>query len=118
MPGARGGRDAAGTLRRSDRPGYRGSPRAAPDRGCQDRGGPWEPGQGSNIYRTSITEPRMSDATSNPKAHPDPHSNAEKPVEDWVTGDEPMTGAETFTHRSTACYEGSTAGSGGQGWSR
>ena len=36
----------------------------------------------------------MSDATSNPKAHPDPHSNAEKPVEDWVTGDEPMTGAQ------------------------
>jgi DUF3072 family protein len=36
----------------------------------------------------------MSDATSNPKAHPDPHSNAEKPVEDWVTGDEPMTGPQ------------------------
>jgi hypothetical protein len=36
----------------------------------------------------------MSDATSNPKVHPDPHSNAEKPVEDWVTGDEPMTGAQ------------------------
>src|SRR3954454_13535203 len=94
MPGARGGRDAAGTLGRSDRPGHRASCSAAPDRGCQDWGGPWEPGQGSNIYRTSITEPRMSDATSNPKAHPDPHSNAEKPVEDWVTGDEPMTGAQ------------------------
>src|SRR5689334_24794208 len=25
---------------------------------------------------------------------------------------------ETFTHRSTVWYEGSTAGSGGQGWSR
>ena len=36
----------------------------------------------------------MSDAASNPKANPDPHSNAEKPVEDWVTGDEPMTGAQ------------------------
>jgi DUF3072 family protein len=36
----------------------------------------------------------MSDAASNPKAYPDPHSNAEKPVEDWVTGDEPMTGAQ------------------------
>src|SRR3954454_16646388 len=90
MPGARGGRDAAGTLRRSDRPGHRASRSAAPDGGCQDRGGPWEPGQGSNIYRTSITEPRMSDATSNPN----PHSNAEKPVEAWGTGDEPMTGAQ------------------------
>ena len=36
----------------------------------------------------------MSDAASNPKAHPDPNSNTEKPVEDWVTGDEPMTGAQ------------------------
>ena len=36
----------------------------------------------------------MSDAASNPKTNPDPHSNTEKPVEDWVTGDEPMTGAQ------------------------
>jgi len=25
---------------------------------------------------------------------PDPGSNTEKPVEDWITGDEPMTGAQ------------------------
>jgi hypothetical protein len=31
---------------------------------------------------------------SDPKRHPDPASNAEKPVEEWVTGDEPMTGAQ------------------------
>jgi hypothetical protein len=30
----------------------------------------------------------------NPKSQPDPGSNAEKPVEDWTTGDEPMTGAQ------------------------
>ena len=30
--------------------------------------------------------------TDNPKAHPT--DNAEKPPEDWVTGDEPMTGAQ------------------------
>ena len=29
-----------------------------------------------------------------PKRHPDPHSNAEKDPSDWVTGDEPMTGAQ------------------------
>lgn len=36
----------------------------------------------------------MTDANSNPKRNPDPNSNTEKPVEDWVTGDEPMTGAQ------------------------
>jgi hypothetical protein len=30
--------------------------------------------------------------TDNPKAHPT--DNAEKPPEEWVTGDEPMTGAQ------------------------
>ncbi|MEJ1160855.1 DUF3072 domain-containing protein [Prosthecomicrobium sp. N25] len=31
---------------------------------------------------------------ANPKLDPDPASNTEKPPEDWVTGDEPMTGAQ------------------------
>lgn len=31
---------------------------------------------------------------ANPKIHPDPNSNAEKDPSDWVTGDEPMTGAQ------------------------
>jgi hypothetical protein len=30
----------------------------------------------------------------NPKTHPDPNSNAEKNPDDWVTGHEPMTGAQ------------------------
>lgn len=30
----------------------------------------------------------------NPKIHPDPNSNAEKDPADWVTGEEPMTGAQ------------------------
>jgi hypothetical protein len=33
----------------------------------------------------------MSD---NPKANPDPNSNQQKDPDDWVTGDEPMTGAQ------------------------
>lgn len=31
----------------------------------------------------------------NPKTEPDPGSNTQKDPEDWVTGDEPMTGAQT-----------------------
>ncbi len=30
----------------------------------------------------------------NPKANPDPNSNQIKDPEDWVTGNEPMTGAQ------------------------
>jgi hypothetical protein len=36
----------------------------------------------------------MTSASSNPKRDPEPGSNTEKPVEDWTTGDEPMTGAQ------------------------
>jgi hypothetical protein len=36
----------------------------------------------------------MADTSRNPKTDPDPGSNTEKPVEDWTTGDEPMTGAQ------------------------
>lgn len=34
---------------------------------------------------------------AHPTDHPktEPVSNAEKPVDDWTTGDEPMTGAQT-----------------------
>jgi hypothetical protein len=31
---------------------------------------------------------------NNPKKDPGPHSNAEKKPDDWITGDEPMTGAQ------------------------
>nr|WP_271204054.1 DUF3072 domain-containing protein [Methylopila jiangsuensis] len=31
---------------------------------------------------------------ANPKTAPDPASNAEKDPSDWVSGDEPMTGAQ------------------------
>jgi hypothetical protein len=35
-----------------------------------------------------------ADHAENPKTDPDPGSNTEKPVEDWVSGGEPMTGAQ------------------------
>ena len=46
----------------------------------------------------------MADPNRNPKADPDPGSNTEKPVEDWVTGDEPMTGAQA-SYLKTLCEE-------------
>jgi hypothetical protein len=33
-------------------------------------------------------------AEKNPKLDPEPGSNTEKPPEQWVSGDEPMTGAQ------------------------
>jgi len=38
--------------------------------------------------------PKTSPDENNPKVHPDPSSNIEKAPEDWVSGDEPMTGAQ------------------------
>ena len=39
----------------------------------------------------SASDPHDAD---NPKANPDPNSNQIKDPDDWVTGDEPMTGAQ------------------------
>ena len=46
----------------------------------------------------------MTETSDNPKRHPAPGSNTEKPVEDWVTGDEPMTGAQA-SYLKTLCEE-------------
>jgi Protein of unknown function (DUF3072) len=46
----------------------------------------------------------MSGETSNPKHDPEPGSNTEKPVEDWTTGGEPMTGAQA-SYLKTLCEE-------------
>lgn len=46
----------------------------------------------------------MSSEASNPKRDPDPGSNAEKPVDEWTTGDEPMTGAQA-SYLKTLCEE-------------
>lgn len=44
----------------------------------------------------------MSDDLTDPKA--DAPSNADKPVDDWVTGDERMTGAQA-SYLKTLCEE-------------
>ena len=36
----------------------------------------------------------MQDQQHNPKLQPDPGSNTRKDPDEWVTGDEPMTGAQ------------------------
>jgi len=38
--------------------------------------------------------PRQDARAENPKANPDPSSNQLKDPDDWVTGHEPMTGAQ------------------------
>ncbi|GLK75172.1 hypothetical protein GCM10008171_04260 [Methylopila jiangsuensis] len=38
--------------------------------------------------------PQAHEIEANPKTAPDPASNAEKDPSDWVSGDEPMTGAQ------------------------
>jgi len=37
---------------------------------------------------------RRPPTNDNPKLDPDPPSNTEKPPEDWVSGNDPMTGAQ------------------------
>jgi hypothetical protein len=50
-------------------------------------------------------EARMTDLSKeNPKLEPAPGSNTVKPPEEWVSGDEPMTGAQA-SYLTTLCEE-------------
>ena len=46
----------------------------------------------------------MASQQQNTQPKHDQESNMEKPVEDWVTGDEPMTGAQ-MSYLKTLCEE-------------
>lgn len=46
----------------------------------------------------------MTDTMHNPKLDEDPGSNTEKDPEDWVSGDDPMTGAQA-SYLTTLCEE-------------
>jgi hypothetical protein len=48
-------------------------------------------------------------ADVNPKTAPDPNSNAEKDPSDWVSGDEPMTGAQASYLKTLSEETGSEA---------
>lgn len=50
------------------------------------------------------SEAVMTDHFHNPKLDEHPASNAEKDPADWVSGDEPMTGAQA-SYLSTLCEE-------------
>jgi hypothetical protein len=52
----------------------------------------------------------MTDQPIDPKAHPDPNSNAVKDPDTWTTGEEPMTGAQasylkTLSEQAHAPFE-------------
>lgn len=46
----------------------------------------------------------MSERLRNPKLDDDPRSNTEKQPEDWVSGSDPMTGAQA-SYLTTLCEE-------------
>jgi len=46
----------------------------------------------------------MTDQLHNPKLDEHPGSNAEKSPDDWVSGDDPMTGAQA-SYLTTLCEE-------------
>lgn len=46
----------------------------------------------------------MTEKIHNPKLEAHPGSNAEKDPEDWVSGDDPMTGAQA-SYLTTLCEE-------------
>ena len=43
---------------------------------------------------TAAANKRQSDPADNPKLDPDPPSNTEKDPDEWVSGGDPMTGAQ------------------------
>jgi hypothetical protein len=45
-----------------------------------------------------------TDASNNPKLDPTPQGNQQKDPDDWVTGDEPLTGAQA-SYLKTLCEE-------------
>jgi Protein of unknown function (DUF3072) len=51
-------------------------------------------GQRSSAMTSKNAEPRQSDNEINPKIDPAPNSNTEKEPDDWVSGGDPMTGAQ------------------------
>jgi Protein of unknown function (DUF3072) len=49
----------------------------------------------SSVMTSKNAQRRRSDGEMNPKIDPAPNSIAQKEPDDWVSGDDPMTGAQT-----------------------
>ena len=47
---------------------------------------------------------KNSEASDNPKLDPNPPTNTEKEPDDWVSGDDPMTGAQA-SYLKTLCEQ-------------
>ena len=60
-----------------------------------------------HLQNASSMESLMA-TTPDPKSDPQPSSNTEKPADNWVTGDEPMTGAQA-SYLKTLCEEAGEA---------
>jgi Protein of unknown function (DUF3072) len=60
--------------------------------------------QGKELNRNTIVIGVEVSMSINPKADPAPASNRDKEPEDWVTGDETMTGAQA-SYLKTLCEE-------------
>jgi hypothetical protein len=53
-----------------------------------------ELGSGSGVLLRTKQQPSLAMTSDNPKVDPPPLSNTEKDPDDWVSGDEPMRGAQ------------------------
>jgi hypothetical protein len=47
-----------------------------------------------NMHERTMAAKDDGKTETNPKLEPDPTSNTEKPPEDWISGGDPMTGAQ------------------------
>jgi hypothetical protein len=52
----------------------------------------------------AMAQRQKRQSTSNPKLDPNPQANMEKKPEEWVSGDDPMTGAEA-SYLKTLCEQ-------------
>jgi hypothetical protein len=58
----------------------------------------------NRLAHSGTREVDMPDIRENPKLDPDPNSNTLKNPDDWVSGDETMTGAQA-SYLTTLCEE-------------
>src|SRR4051812_25409731 len=65
---------------------------------------PRNSGRNSGLSTTRTGEMLMIDQHPNPTLDPKPGSNTEKDPDDWVSGHEPMTGAQA-SYLTTLCEE-------------
>jgi DUF3072 family protein len=49
-------------------------------------------------------QPSVSEEPANPKLDPNPQANMEKEPDEWVSGDDPMTGAQA-SYLKTLCEQ-------------